>query len=128
MSALAKLHEAGLTAVAIGNDLVRVKGPASVIAEWRSFIREHKPQLLAELRPVRAVVEYQFKAGGGGTVIDPRGNQSAIEDLHWRFGYRLDWPALLAMFEAREADAEREAVDLIRRLMRDANVSNETDE
>ena len=119
MSALAELHRAGLMVVA-NDDYLTVKGPAPIIAEWRSFIREHKPQLLAELRPTRAVVQYGLIDGKGGTLIDPAGAVSAVRELHWRFGARVDWPALLLMFEAREHDADREAADLILRMMRDA--------
>lgn len=119
MSALAKLHQAGLTAVAIGDDVVRVKGPAPTIAAWRAFIVANKPQLLAELLPTRAVVEYRLSDSKGGTLIDPAGAVSAVRELHWRYGVRVDWPALLAMFEAREQDADREAADLIQRPMAD---------
>ena len=67
----------------------------------------------------RAVVEYDLTDGRGGTLIDPDGITSAIHELHWRFRDRVDWPALLRMFEAREQHADREAATLIHRLMAD---------
>jgi hypothetical protein len=72
-----------------------------------------------------AVVHYSLLDAKGGTLIDPNGPATAIRELHWRFGARVDWRALLAMFEARAQAADREAADLIRRLTandcRDAN-------
>jgi hypothetical protein len=65
----------------------------------------------------RAVVSYQLADGSGGLLIDPAGPASAVCELHWRFGERLDWRDLLATFEARERLADRKAAALIRRLM-----------
>jgi hypothetical protein len=62
-------------------------------------------------------VSSQLAEGSGGLLIDPAGPASAVRELHWRFGDRLDWPALLATFEARERHADREAAALIRHLM-----------
>ncbi len=69
----------------------------------------------------RAVVPYCLTDGKGGTLIDPDGVVSAVNELHWRFGTRVDWPALLATFHTREAEADLEAASLIRRLMADAS-------
>jgi hypothetical protein len=69
--------------------------------------------------PSRAVVEYGLTDGKGGTLIDPAGPVSAVQELRWRFGDRVDWPALLRAFEALEQDADREAASLIRKLMAD---------
>lgn len=127
MTALAELHRVGLV-VAANDDRLTVKGPAPTIAAWRDFIREHKPQLLAELRPTRAVVSYDLIGDRGGLLIDPDGPASAVRELDWRFGNRLDWPALLAMFDVREQDADREAADLIRRLMTESNNHEKEDD
>lgn len=70
-----------------------------------------------------AVVEYRLTDSKGGTLIDPDGVVSAVNELHWRFGDRVDWQALLAMFKAREHQADREAVALIRRIMADASAT-----
>jgi hypothetical protein len=68
----------------------------------------------------RAVVEYHLTDDSkGGTLIDPDGPASAVRELRWRYAHRVDWPALLATFEAREHVADREAAALIRRLMAD---------
>ena len=80
------MHDAGLTVVAVNADRLTVKGPAPTIAAWRVFIREHKPQLLAELRPTRAVVSYDLIGDKGGLLIDPDGPASAVRELAWRFG------------------------------------------
>lgn len=74
-----------------------------------------------EAAQTHAVVEYLLADGGAGTLIDPDGATSAVHTLHWRYGHRLDWPALLATFGAREHDADRKAADLIRRLMTESN-------
>lgn len=116
MSALAELQRAGLI-VAANDDRLIVRGPAPTIAAWRGYIRAHKPELLVELRPVRAVVSYDLIDGRGGTLIDPAGPESAVRELHWRFSDRIDWPVLLHAFEARADVADREAATLIRKLM-----------
>jgi hypothetical protein len=72
-----------------------------------------------DTRGTPTVVNYLLTNSKGGTLIDPDGSEAAVRELHWRFGDRVDWPALLAMFEAREQRADREAVALIRRLMAD---------
>ncbi len=80
MSALAELHRARLIGAA-NDDRLTVRGPAPTIAAWRKFIRDHKPQLLAELRPARAVVSYGLRDGRGGLLIDPEGPISARTQL-----------------------------------------------
>lgn len=65
----------------------------------------------------RAVVPYDFVKGKGGLLIDSDGFESAVHELHWRYGNRVDWPALLRSFEAREHLADREAATLVRKLM-----------
>jgi hypothetical protein len=57
--------------------------------------------------------------GRGGLLIDPNGAASAVHELLWRFGARVNWKALLAAFQRREQDADAEAVALIRKLMAD---------
>lgn len=86
-----------------------------------ALLHDSKPVARATAAQQRAVVEYRLIAGKGGLLIDPAGAASAVRELDWRYGARVDWPALLAMFEAREQDADREAADLIRRMIRDAN-------
>src|SRR5690349_5310530 len=73
------------------------------------------PQPPANL--ARAVVPYMLVDGKGGLLIDPDGITSAVRELDWRYGSRLDWAALLRSFEERERSADREAAALIRRLI-----------
>ena len=120
MSALAELHRAGLIVTANDDNRLTVRGPAPTVAAWRNYIRKHKPQLLAELRPTRAVIEYGLVGGMGSLLIDPEGPVSAVNELHWRYGDRVDWRGLLRGFAARAAQsgaaAEREAIELIERI------------
>jgi hypothetical protein len=120
VSALAELHRAGLIVTANDDNRLTVRGPAPTVAAWRNYIREHKPQLLAELRPTRFVIEYGLAGGMGGLLIDPDGPVSAVNELHCRYGDRVDWRGLLRHFQARAvltcAAAEREAIELIERI------------
>ena len=73
---------------------------------------------VAEVSTTRVVIAYDLIDGKGGLLIDPDGAVSGVRELHWRFGDRLNWPALLHHFQLREQDADREAAALIRRVTR----------
>lgn len=73
-------------------------------------------------------VEFSLVSGGGGVVIDPGGQVSAVQALQETFGDRLDWHDLLEAFEERagiaefegdmsRAEAERLAADAVKRIV-----------
>lgn len=46
-------------------------------------------------------VQFRLIGAPGGTLIDPAGPVSAVQDLHETYGDRLDWDDLLEQFEER---------------------------
>lgn len=110
---LERFLAAGITFESAGEKLLAI---GSITPALRDAIRDQKLQILAELRPTRAVIRFGLTDGKGGLLIGPAGPVSAVHELHGRYGNRVDWPALLRTFEAREQEADREAAALIRRI------------
>jgi hypothetical protein len=106
------LHECGLHLRAANGRLI-VEPRHLLTDTLRDYIRLHRAEIMATLPAGPAVVHFSLIGGGGGTVIDPGGRFSALQDLLERYGARLDLDALQASFDAL---AEQEARALILRL------------
>lgn len=118
---LSPLTAAGLTVRVVNGDRLSVAPATRLTDDLRRHICQHKPELLALLvandpQHQNVAIEFHFRAGGGGVLIDHDGYESAVLDITERWGDRIDLPDLIATLKGMDQAAQVEAAKLIERL------------
>lgn len=118
---LTPLVDAGLELRLVDGGRLSVVPAARLTDPLRQHIRAHKHELMAMLATNdthhRSVaIEFHFRDGGGGILIDHDGFESAVLDITERWGDRIDLPDLIATLQGMDQAAQVEATKLIEKL------------
>lgn len=116
--------------LSVKDDSLRLSGNrVAANDEFINDLRQHKTEVIDILvgLPVRAVLPYTLHGRTGGQIIDPDGLLSAVNELHERYGKRLNLEGLEAWFEERvtlvwpvsdrwHVKRERKALELLQQV------------